>query len=203
MKGLATLWASLALCLSTLPQTASAEAYSYVDKDGQPHFVDSPHLVPEEYRDKTTDLNAAAENESGEFAATLKSQRLAATKILVENINNMRRSQGRRGLSHQQKRELGGVLRKSIPILLICHAVLLIVWLVVLIHGFAQGHPGWAIANLVLFGLPAPIYCVLHIGNEKKPVKVVVSAAAIITVLVLAKTSYDLTSLTMRLSGMS
>ncbi|UCE87760.1 MAG: DUF4124 domain-containing protein, partial [Deltaproteobacteria bacterium] len=42
-----------ALCLASSP---SAEIYRYVDDAGLPHFTDSIHEIPPEYRDQVRDL---------------------------------------------------------------------------------------------------------------------------------------------------
>ena len=191
----------LATCLSSLPEIASAEAYSYVDRDGQLHFVDSLHSVPEQYRAKATDLESDPQGSSGVLSASLKNHRLALTKMVEQTISNSRRAQGRTPLSHAQKRELSGFFRTWLPILLISQSVLLIVWVIVVIHGFVEGHALWAIANLLLSALVAPFYCALHVGNENKFLKILASALALGPPVVLAKGVFDLSLLFTRLSG--
>jgi hypothetical protein len=191
----------LATCLLSLSENASAEAYSYVDSDGQLHFVDSLHSVPEQYRAEATDIESDPQSTGGVLAASLKDHRLALTKVVEQTISNTRRAKGKAPLSHAQKRELSGFFRTWLPILLLSHAVMLIVCVIVVIHGFLEGHALWALANLLFSALVAPFYCALHVGNENKFLKVLASALALGPPVVLAKGAFDLSLLFTRLSG--
>ena len=52
-------------------------------------------------------------------------------------------------------------------------ALSLLVSIGLVIHGFATGHPGWALANFFLW-VTQPFYVMLHVGENNVGVRVVV-----------------------------
>lgn len=173
----AALILALGMCAWSLPDLAEAEMYPQVDETGELRIA------------------SAATDERG--SGTLGAQGQAGghnqqmTGILATALNTIRQNHGMQPLSAAQNRELEEFVGGWITLFLLGCVALTIAAVGVGMHGFANGHPRWAIANLALV-IPAPIYVLLHLGNSNAPLKFLVFVAVVGSAGVVAQTSWDL-----------
>ncbi len=180
-------------------ESAASEAYSYVDEAGQLHFVDSLHTIPDKYRARAEAVDDDA-NPEGVYAL-VKAQQHEFNTIVIDWINNIRNAQGMLPLSHAQKREWSGLTRRWTPIFLAAHVLLLMIVGIVAVHGFMNGHPHWAIATLLLMGLPAPIYCATRIGEANRSLKLLITCLSMVPAAALGWCSWEMSQTFSKLLG--
>ncbi len=187
---------TLALCFWSLPETALADTYKYVDDRGRVHFTDSVHAIPARYRDQVPmdATGEAAETGGGNlFGARDQADAigLGMTDVLVRALDEIRKRQKMLPLGHAQKNQLAQFADKRLMGLLISSVVLALFAIGGGIHGFLTAHPRWAIANLVLI-VPVPLYVLLHVANDKGLFKLAAFAAVLIPSIIVARASWDL-----------
>lgn len=168
----------LAIMLCLLPDTGSAEVYSYKDEKGNIHFSDSVHAVPKRYRDQLQ-IDESAEallQEDTEPSQTEPSWNISellmpSTDRWVEEVDNGLRPRLGRTMTPGDKRKMKAFYRDWSGSLFYTSVVSWVVLFVLLIHAFATHHPIWGVLNLLL---PFPtnfLYTLINFANEKIALK--------------------------------
>ena len=191
----------LGLMLWSPSHPAAAETYSYVDDRGKMHFTDAYHSIPKRYRSR---VQAEGTNDPTDVAGVLGFPVQTAkvgnqmTGMIIKGINKVRDGKDLRPLGPMGRREVSRFTDERLVVLLISSGVLILFAILLGIHGFLTGRPGWAIANLALL-LPAPLYVALHVADNKGFVKLLALAAVLAPTVVMLKTSLELHSLMQKL----
>lgn len=191
----------LGLMLWSPSHPAAAETYSYVDDRGKMHFTDAYHSIPKRYRSR---VQAEGTNDPTDVAGVLGFPGQTAkvgnqmTGMIIKGINKVRDGKDLRPLGPMGRREVSRFTDERLMVLLISSGVLILFAILLGIHGFLTGRPGWAIANLALL-LPAPLYVALHVADNKGFVKLLALAAVLAPTVVMLKTSLELHSLMQKL----
>ncbi len=185
----------LGLALTSTPHPAAADMYSYVDDQGKVHFTDSLHSIPKRYRSRVQEKGDSGK-EASLLGVTIQTEEAGdrMTGMLIQGINTLRKSKDLRPLASSQRRELAQFTDDQLVPLLISSVVLSVFAILLGIHGFLTGRPGWAIANMVLL-LPVPFYVALHLADNKGLLKLLAFAAVLAPTIVMLKSSFELHSL--------
>jgi len=188
--------ALLSLGLWIPSRAVQAETFSYVDGSGNLHMTDSLQTVPPEYR-ATTDVRPEP-GDADSLQASLDQRRKASSRMILASIRQIRKSNGMGALSHRQKREFNAFMRTWLPLNLAACVILTLVWILAVIHGFNHDHRRWAMINLGL-AVTVPVYAWLYMGQKQPALKLLFVAGSTLPVLILVKTTYDLTLMMMGL----
>ena len=185
------------IAFGLLADRADGQAYSYKDERGRWHFTDNPAAVPPEYRDEVQErpMNAPPSGSAGEddgFAGRFLSSSVvtpvegelgsAVKKALgafLQRVNQDRRARSLPPLAPRQRQRVEGWLRSSLKPWIASLVLSVIVTIGLMIHGFANGHPIWAIANFLLT-VTQPFYVLLHIARESIALRMLVLLVALI-----------------------
>ncbi|MEE9279627.1 MAG: hypothetical protein V3V67_05590 [Myxococcota bacterium] len=180
----------IALCVAS--GRASAQAYSYQDEWGRWHFTDNWDSVPPKYRGQVEERSmeprpgsaGAAASESDSVVAKLLADPLgafenvgregviaASLEDFYQQLDRDRRAGGLTPLSRQQRQQFEDWVRSSIAPWIIACVLAFLSTIGLVIHGFSTGHPGWAVANLLLY-VTQPFYVMLHTARENAVVRV-------------------------------
>jgi hypothetical protein len=161
---------------------AGAQAYTYEDDKGRRHYTDNPAAIPAEYRDQLEERamdpmprRASPGAQAGEESAVVE-------RFLGEFFKQMNQDRRRRSLpplSLQQRQQVEGWAHTWLGPLIVGSVLSLVLGIGLVIHGFATGHYGWALANLFLY-VTQPFYVMLHVGEDKMAVRVIVLLAVLV-----------------------
>ena len=122
------------------------------------HFTDAYHSIPKHYRNR---VQAQGGAEPGDVAGILglpgRTDKVGnrMTGMIIQGINKVRKSKDLYPLRSAKRREVADFTDERLMVLLISAGVLTLFAILLGIHGFLTGRPGWAIANLALL-IPAP-----------------------------------------------
>ena len=185
------------IAFGLLADRADGQAYSYKDERGQWHFTDNPAAVPPEYRDEVRGrpMNAppsgSADEDDG-FAGRFLSSSVVtpvdgelgsaiegALGAFFQQVNQDRRARSLSPLAPRQRQRVEGWLRSSLKPWIASLVLSVIVTIGLMIHGFANGHPIWAIANFLLT-VTQPFYVLLHMAQESVALRMLVLLVALI-----------------------
>ena len=106
----------------------------------------------------------------------------AMEKILgavFQQVNQDRRARSLPPLAPQQRQRVEGWLRSSLKPWIASLVLSVIVTIGLMIHGFANGHPIWAVANFLL-NVTQPFYVLLHMAQENVALRMLVLLVALI-----------------------
>ncbi|MFQ5512841.1 MAG: DUF4124 domain-containing protein [Myxococcota bacterium] len=191
----------LLLALGLPVPGARAESYSYVDEEGRLHFTDSLHAVPPAQREAAQAQAQENAADDASLESYLKKERTTATRVLTAEIDAIRRGQGLHTLSHAEKRELSAMIRRWMPLLIAADVILALVLLVLTVHSLATRKPRWALINLLLLGLPAPLYASRHFAQRQRRLKLTVTVVSVSPTLILTAFCLDFVPALLRLLG--
>ena len=136
-------------------------------------------------------VGSAAPEEAGEELQAMAPMEIGFSDLIVATFDKLRSERGLPPLSPDQRQELQGAMSSPLRWLLVTSALLTLVAIGSGLHGFANGHPGWAIANLVLV-VPVPAYVMLHVGGDGGGLKVLTLAATLAPALLMARAIWQL-----------
>ncbi len=182
-----------------------AEMITYTDDDGQLHFTDSVHSVPARYRDRVELKEDAAPAGTHEVVENQTSTRLGMVRDIVyaaleSTLNQALNRNKLAPLTAAEKRSLKGLIAEHTLPLVAAPLLAVLAILICTLHALIGQRFLWAavtaIGGLLLGVLPLFPYTVLHLGNERTPLKLAALALLIAPFLLLYEPVMSLWQLT-------
>ncbi len=169
-KRLALLWMVLGIWGALAAAEAQAKMYRYQDRDGNVVVVDDPGKIPPEYREATKEIEPGS-LPSGEnlppppppdaYSRMAEQIRAAVNDAFVKA--------GRSPVTSEEATRLVGIFKKWGPLVALGMLVQLLAWILLVVHGFRNDHPVWAVLTLVLT-LPGALYAAIHVEEPPKKI---------------------------------
>lgn len=150
---------------------AGAQAYTWEDDRGRRHFTDNPGAVPARYRSQIEerDMPVLPTARGSAAPASDRGEPSEFTREFLDEIfaqlDEQRRGAQQPALTRQQKQRMEGWATTWLVPLIVSSVLSFVLGIGIVIHGFATGHIGWALANLFLY-VTQPFYVMLHVFEE-------------------------------------
>ncbi len=158
---------------------AGAQAYTWEDERGRRHFTDNPAAVPARYRGQIEERDMSpilrpggSAAPSGESAGEPSQFTLDFLDALFGQLDEQRRAKQLPALTRAQKQPLEGWATTWLVPLIASSVLSFLLGMGLVIHGFATGHIGWALANFFLY-VTQPFYVMIHVFEESVAARVV------------------------------